>query len=57
MQPTGTVSTTLIEERLGIIPVKFNQEWFQRRSRLNEKVNARTDALTLCELKHRGLLK
>jgi len=25
MQPTGTVWTTLVEEHLGIIPVKFGQ--------------------------------
>jgi len=42
MQPTGTVWTTLVEEHSCEVWSKSN-EWFQRRSCLNEKVYACTD--------------
>ena len=51
MQPTGMVWTTIVEEHLGIIPVKFSQNPMSgfrvevvRRKSL--RTDARTDTLT-----------
>ena len=48
MQLTETDWTTLVEEHLGIIPLVWSKsnEWFQSKSRLKEKVYARTHART-----------
>jgi len=50
MQPSGTVGTNMVEEHLGIIPVKFGQNPMsdQRRSCLKKLMNAVLENVEVC---------